>query len=216
MHKSYSHVKGWGIVSANGLVVVDKRNAFIIDTPWSEQDTRQLTDWIRSKNYNLLGSVSTHSHEDRTAGITWLNEQAIATYASAQTNQLLAAANREQASHSILGQQAKLANGMVEIYYPGAGHTQDNIVVWLPKSKVLFGGCFIRSLQSKGLGYTGEADVTQWPKSMENVIAQYPAAKIIVPGHGKAGTVELLTHTHSLAEKAAKQSALTTIKTNTD
>lgn len=165
LHRSYSQVEGWGLVSSNGLVVVNNGKAFIIDTPWSESDTEKLFNWIRSKNYKLLGSISTHSHDDRTAGIKWLNEKSIATYASSLTNEILRKEGKAQAKYSFEGNQFKLVDGLLEVSYPGAGHTIDNVVIWLPRSKILYGGCFIRSLETKGLGYAGEAKIDQWAKS---------------------------------------------------
>ena len=85
------------------------------------------------------------------------------------------------------------------MFYPGAGHTQDNIVVWLPKQKILFGGCFVKSIHSKNLGNMEDASVKDWPKSIQKVINKYPNIKIVVPGHGKVGDVNLLKHTAQLA-----------------
>lgn len=216
LHKSYSRVEGWGIVSSNGLVVVSNGKAFVIDTPWSELDTKNLVDWIRSKKYKLLGSFSTHSHEDRTAGIKWLNEKSIATYASVLTNEILKKEGKEQATYSMKGDTFELMDGLLEVYYPGGGHTVDNIVVWLPESKILFGGCLVRSLDSRGLGYTGEAKIGQWSKSIANTITRYPGAKIVVPGHGKMGDLELLKHTKTLAESASNRSTQPTAKVSAD
>src|SRR5690606_11418935 len=102
-------------------------NAFIVDTPWSVQDTETLVRWIRKNDYDLLGSISTHWHEDRTAGIKWLNDQSISTYATSLTNHLLKENNRELAKHTLKESESKLADGLIEIFYPGGGHTIDNI-----------------------------------------------------------------------------------------
>ena len=75
-----------------------------------------------------------------------------------------------------------------------------------PKLKVLFGGCFTRSIESKGLGYTGEAYIEQWPKSAESVLLKYPEARLVIPGHGKIGDLALLMHTKTLAEAASNKS----------
>lgn len=208
LHKSFSRVEGYGLVSSNGLVVVEDAKAFIVDTPWSDRDTEKLVNWIKANHYTLLGSISTHSHEDRTAGIKWLNEQSVATYATALTNKILHENNREPAKYTLKEDEITLANGLLEVFYPGGGHTVDNVVVWLPKSKLLFGGCFVRSLESKGLGNTGEADVEQWPRSAEKLINQFPDANIVVPGHGKFGDTRLLKHTKFLAETAANKLVL--------
>jgi glyoxylase-like metal-dependent hydrolase (beta-lactamase superfamily II) len=204
LHQSYHNTDDFGVVSANGLVVVDNGKAFIVDTPWSENDTEALVNWIKQHNYQLTGSVSTHSHEDRTAGITWLNSHAIPTYATALTNQFLDAGNKTLATHAITENDTKLAGGLLEVFYPGAGHTLDNVVVWLPKANMLFGGCFIRSLEAKNLGYTGEADIAQWPASVDALLGKYPNAKLVVPGHGATGDMALVKHTKALALAASK------------
>jgi glyoxylase-like metal-dependent hydrolase (beta-lactamase superfamily II) len=206
LHKSFSRVDGFGLVSSNGLVVVENRKAFIVDTPWSEKDTAELVQWIGDKDFELVGSISTHSHEDRTAGIKWLNTHSISTYASALTNELLKKDNKELAKTSFEGMEFVLADGLIEAFYPGGGHTIDNIVVWLQKSQILFGGCFVRSLGSKSLGYTGEAYIEKWPDSVEKVLLRYPDVKIVIPGHGEAGDVQLLIHTKQLAESASDNS----------
>jgi len=90
----------------------------------------------------------------------------------------------------------------VSVYYPGAGHTEDNIVVWLPKEKILFGGCLVKSLHAKHLGYTEDAVISEWPNSIQKIINRYPDIKLVVPGHGSIGDVSLLTHTQKLALSA--------------
>lgn len=206
LHTSYSRVNGFGLVSSNGLVVIDKGNAFIVDTPWSDRDTETLVHWIRKNGYELLGSVSTHWHEDRTAGIKWLNDQSISTYATTSTNHLLKENKKEPAKYTLKGNESTLVDGLIEVFYPGGGHTIDNVVVWLPKSKILFGGCFVRSLDSEGLGYTGEAHIDQWSRSAQNALSRYSEAQIVIPGHGKIGDIALLKHTKSLAETASNKS----------
>ena len=202
LHTSYQQVEGWGVVSANGLVVVENNNAFIVDTPWSENDTEALVKWIAAKQFILQGSISTHYHEDRTAGIKWLNEHAIATYATSLTNRFLQQQNKPLAQNVIQGDDAVLAEGMINVFYPGGGHTLDNVVVWLPKFNMLFGGCFIRSLDSKGLGNIADAHIDQWAGSVERVVSRFNNVQIVVPGHGEVGSAELLTHTQTLALSA--------------
>ncbi len=36
----------------------------------------------------------------------------------------------------------KINNISLEVFYPGEGHSKDNITIWIPEYKVLFGGCF--------------------------------------------------------------------------
>jgi glyoxylase-like metal-dependent hydrolase (beta-lactamase superfamily II) len=207
LHQSFQQVDGFGLVSANGLVVTNEGKAFIVDTPWSENDTKELVNWIKEKGYQLVGSVSTHSHEDRTAGIGWLNAHSIPTFASELTNQILNESEKPLASHPFALPQASFFDGQLEAFYPGGGHALDNVVVWLPKSNILFGGCLVRSLDSTSLGYTGEAVLAEWPTSAAKVLAKYPDVNLVVPGHGKSGDKQLLIHTKALAESGAKQAS---------
>ena len=120
-HKSFKHVNGFGLVSSNGLIVVENGKAFIIDTPWSEGDTEKLVKWIDENKYQLIGSISTHSHEDRTAGIAWLNANSIKTYASALTNQILNEETQALATTSFEGPVYSINDVSIEAYYPGEG-----------------------------------------------------------------------------------------------
>ncbi|WP_448568282.1 subclass B1 metallo-beta-lactamase [Thalassotalea ganghwensis] len=202
LHISYQNIEGFGLVSSNGLIVINNHDAFIVDTPWSERDTAQLLTWLQDKNLNLVGSLSTHSHEDRTAGISLLNNKGIRTYATQQTNEFLKIKQQAQAIHTLNTPQDTLLNDQIAVYYPGGGHAADNIVVWLPNENLLFGGCLVRSKQAKSLGYTGESKLTQWPLSIEKLLGKYPNVSQVVPGHGKVGGRELLTHTLALTRQS--------------
>jgi metallo-beta-lactamase class B len=95
----------------------------------------------------------------------------------------------------------------VEVYYPGPSHTIDNTVVYFQNHKILFGGCMVKALDSKDAGYTADANMQQWPRSIEKVLARYKDAKIVVPGHGNCGNINLLKHTIELLDKVNNQSA---------
>jgi glyoxylase-like metal-dependent hydrolase (beta-lactamase superfamily II) len=91
-----------------------------------------------------------------------------------------------------------LLNGLAQIYYPGPSHSSDNLVVFFPDKKLLFGGCAVKSIHSKSLGYTGDAVISEWPKSLKRIITKYKDTTIVVPGHGEVGNIELIEHTQSL------------------
>ena len=61
-------------------------------------------------------------------------------------------------------ERLELGGEVVHLYYPGPGHAPDNIVAWLPRRKILFVGCLDpQPRRPKGLGYTGDASLEQWP-----------------------------------------------------
>lgn len=203
-HISYKEVKPWGLVAASGLVVVNGADAHLIDTPWTTDGTKELLAWIDAKELTVKSAIVTHFHDDASGDLPLLNELKIPTYATTLTNRLLKLDNKPVSTREISGNKFTLVDGVMEVFYPGAGHTKDNVVLWLPKEKILFGGCFVKSLGSKHLGYTGDAIIADWPSSVDKVLKRYPTIERVVPGHGKVGDVSLLTHTKKLAVAAKK------------
>lgn len=201
-HISSKHVEPWGLIAASGLVVINGTEAHIIDTPWTTQGTTELLEWIKTKGLTLKNTLVTHFHEDASGDLPLLNKLNIPTYATSLTNKLLKSNQKEASSNEITSDTFELVDGVISVFYPGAGHSKDNIVVWLPKEKILFGGCFVKNLRTKHLGYTGDAVISEWPNSIDNVINRYPDIKMVVPGHGKVGDMSLLTHTQKLALSA--------------
>lgn len=201
LHTSYMQVDGFGLVDSNGLVVIDGIEAHMIDTPWSVEDTEKLVNWIKAKGFVLKDSISTHSHADRTAGIHFLNSIGIPTYASKLTNKLLKEAGEATATHSF-EPNYWLVKDKIQAYFPGEGHTKDNLVIWLPQSKILVGGCLVKSIEAKSLGYIDEANITAWPASIDKVINEFKSAKLVIPGHGELGNQSSLTHTKKLIQQS--------------
>ena len=201
LYHSYMQTEDWGLVSSNGLVVVDQNDAYIIDTPWSQEHTVDLLNWIKAQGFTPKASISTHFHQDRSAGIGVLNDLGIDTWASKQTNQLLAEQGWAEATNEFEGDAFNMLDGVIEAYYPGPGHAMDNIVVWLPQLQILHGGCMIRELSTNGLGYTADGSVPDWAGSVEKVIQRYPDVVTVIPGHGEPGGPDLLEHTRELTQQ---------------
>lgn len=202
LHTSYKDTPRWGRVSSNGLVVVKEGQAYIVDTPWPQDDTGELLQWIDAEGLELAGALATHAHHDRAAGIGTLNEMGVPTHASGLTNQLLLEQDQPLATNEHEGVAFSLAGGAIEAWYPGPGHAADNIVVWLPDSGILYGGCLVRGKSSRTLGNTVDSNPTLWPQSVQNVLDRYPQVQWVVPGHGAPaeGNI-LLPHTKALADE---------------
>ncbi|TDR19449.1 subclass B1 metallo-beta-lactamase [Marinicella litoralis] len=201
LHTSFKIIEGYGWVGSNGLVVVINQQAVIIDTPWSEQDTAELLSWIAAQNLTVVASISTHFHDDRTAGIGLLNAKSVPTYTSLFTDEILTSKGLPTASHVFTGDHVLMFNERLEIYYPGEGHSSDNLVVWLPHNQLLFGGCLVRPLAWQSLGFTGDANVAQWADSINNIQSKFPVIDKVVPGHGEMGDAAILSHTIDLVGK---------------
>lgn len=88
-----------------------------------------------------------------------------------------------------------------EVYFPGESHSPDNLTVYIQELNLLFGGCMIKSLESPNLGFTGDANMAEWPVSVKKVQEKYANAKRVIPHHGNWGGVDLVQHTLDLFKK---------------
>ncbi len=199
-HVSYHELEGIGRFPANGLVVVSEDAAALVDTPWTNAQTQQLIDWVsKSLNARVETVIATHSHADCMGGLAAAHKFGAVSYAT-QLSAELAKENGQPAPQTTFvdATSVKVGSLDLELRFAGPGHTVDNIVVWAPEKLTLFGGCMVKSLSATGLGYTAEADVPQWPHTVEALLQRYGSARLVVPGHGAPGGTELLTHTLKL------------------
>lgn len=201
LYTAWTDMGRWGRVGSNGLVVIHKGKALLIDSPPSETQTVELAWWF-DKNLDIKFDIFVpgHWHEDCVGGLAWLNRQGVKSVAHLQTNRILASKGLEQAKESF-SDSLTLSLGKVkaELYFPGGGHATDNIVVWIPSQKILFGGCLIKDLASQSIGNTSDAaPLTEWIRTIEKVEQKFPDAEIVIPGHGKTGGKELFQHTKDI------------------
>ncbi len=96
------------------------------------------------------------------------------------------------------GLKLTIGEETVEVYFPGESHSIDNLVVYFHNRKILFGGCMVKSLESRGPGFTDDANMEEWPKSVKRVLDRYKNARVVIPGHGSWGDTKLLNHTIEL------------------
>jgi glyoxylase-like metal-dependent hydrolase (beta-lactamase superfamily II) len=71
----------------------------------------------------------------------------------------------------------------VRLLQLGRGHTKGDTVAWLPRERVLFSGDLV---EFGATPYTGDAYLTDWPATLDNIAALNPVA--LVPGRGDALT----------------------------
>ena len=69
----------------------------------------------------------------------------------------------------------------VDIWHPGPGHTRGDTIAWVGAEKVLFSGDLVE--YQAGV-YTGDAQLQEWPATLEALRALN--AEAIVPGRGEA------------------------------
>jgi metallo-beta-lactamase class B len=202
-HVSSVEVDGRPVESI-GLVIAAPDGAVVIDTPWTEAQSRTLLRWVEQQTGRpprLL--IVTHSHADRTGGLAVFRARGIGSVGHTRTAQLLATEGRR--GPDVLLDEAldvHLADETLAVRWFGAGHSPDNLVVWLERREILFGGCLIKSGGTTGLGNVEDADLEAWPATLSRCAAAYPRPQIVVPGHGAPGDWLLLAHTTDLIRAA--------------
>ena len=203
VHTSYKDLGNGVPVPSNGLLVRTRDELLLVDTAWTVDQTRDILEWAQQETGLAVSrAIVTHAHEDKMGGLEALYERGIPTLASRLTNEVAQGRGLEVASRSLTFETVEQITPGVEAFYPGAGHTEDNIVVYVADSKVLFGGCLIRPASASTLGNTADADVAHWSTAVETVRQRFPEAQIVVPSHGIWGDRTLLDHTFDLARQA--------------
>jgi metallo-beta-lactamase class B len=127
----------------------------------------------------------THFHNDRLGGIAALQAEHIHVFGTSATINLAARSGQPVPNHLINVPSTLLpvAND-AEIFFPGAGHTLDKIVVDFPAEQIVFGDCFIKTAGAEDIGNTADADLKAWPDSLRRMRTEFPRTKFSVPGHG--------------------------------
>ncbi len=174
------------VYPANAMALDTPDGAVLIDPGWEPAQSEAILNWARATlAHPVKEAIVTHSHADRSAGIGVLQKAGIPALGLARTTQILEAQHQPgPAPLPHLEDRPWTGPGGIEVRYPGPGHAPDNLVVWIPWARVLYGGCFVKSVTAKTLGNLEDADVKSWPGALERVRAAYPEARTVVPGHG--------------------------------
>lgn len=201
LHTSFLNTNDFGRVSCNGLIVVNEKEAIVFDSPTSDEGSAELIQYISGELQSKINAiVPTHFHEDCVGGLEKFNSENIPAFASGKTVALLEEKDRKfsrpmntfDSSYSL-----RVGDKQVHLQYFGEGHTKDNIIAYFPEDEAIFGGCLIKELGA-GKGHLDDANTAAWPGTVRKIKQTYPRVKIVVPGHGKPGGVELLDYTITL------------------
>lgn len=216
--------------SANALLVeMGPEDLVLVDALYTPAAMKELLAWIDKKlPKRRLLAINTHFHSDRTGGNAALKERKVPLYASDATVKLMKSRGRavmEGVSRAIADEETRAAflsapivpadgvfalkSGLkltlggqsMEVSFPGPGHSPENLVVWFPERKLLFGGCLV--LASPRVGNVSDADVKQWAVSA-SALLKYDAARVVT-GHGYATDPSLVSQTVQTLEAYGKK-----------
>jgi metallo-beta-lactamase class B len=219
------HERPW---PSNSLLVEMPDGTLVLcDTPSDDQATAALLEWIATEfGEREVVAINGHFHPDAMGGNRALKAAGARSYGSELSARMLSERGPKVHDQMLVGMaedlieryaqsewqppehlfpedeglELRFGDERVVVYYPGPGHTPDNVVTWFPERKLLFGGCLLRTVPR--MGNVVDADLERYPQTVENL--RRFDAEIVVPGHGRVGGPELLDITLEAAAAAVQ------------
>lgn len=190
-----------GILNCNHLLIFDDKDIVLVNTPVNDSLTAVMLNCIEKKfKRPVTKVVVSHFHEDSSGGLVETSKRKIISYGLDKTRELLKLTGRKIDVVFTDSLIIPLQTIKIELFYFGGGHSIDNIVVWLPVEKILFGGCMIKSLSAKDKGNIKDADLKSWASTVSKVKERCKGVRVVIPGHMESGDAALLDHTIELVK----------------
>src|SRR5690606_8474972 len=70
---------------------------------------------------------------------------------------------------------------VLALHHVGRGHTEGDIVVWVPDAQVLVAGDLV---EQSGPPDFEDSHPIEWPETLAGLLQRLPPARCVVPGHG--------------------------------
>jgi len=194
VHVTWENSEKYGRFSSNGMIVIKNGQAIMIDTPMDNEKTKKIVLYLQDSMQVVLNKlIIGHFHDDCLGGLEYIKNKGIESIANSMTVDKCKELGLFVPTTSFTDSLIFDFNGeKIICRFFGAGHSFDNITVWIPNKKILFGGCLIKSYKSKGLGNMTDAVLPDWDVTVKKLMVKYADVKIVIPGHGDFGGSELL------------------------
>src|SRR5262245_55198828 len=171
------------------MLVLGDKESLLIDTGWKQAQTARILEFAAKElERPVRNIVVTHAHSDRIGGLMAVTSPNVVVHAQELTAPMIERlggafkVERWVETHKIRVGELEL-----ELFYPGPGHSRDNVVVWFKDAKILFAGCIVKSGKSADLGNREAAVISAWPLSLLKLLERYSSAELVIPGHGPPG-----------------------------
>lgn len=179
----------------NSAVYIGDKDVTVISATWTPETAKLLVNKVRQITKKPIKAViDTHYHLDRVGGNSYFKSIGAQVIASKMTSALmkenwesgLKSAQKDYPGFPLIplvspditfGDKYELEGGKIQVLYFGPSHTKDDLVVYFPEEQVLFGDCMLK----EKLGYLGDANLTEYPKTLERV--KKLKIKTIIAGH---------------------------------
>ena len=206
IYTTYNTYKEY-LVPANGMYLLTNEGVVMFDTPWDTTQFQPLLDSIKIKhNKSVSMCFATHWHSDKTAGLEYYRQLGIKTYTTAQTDELSEKNNKKRAEFLMTKDTVfNVGKYSFETYYPGQGHTIDNIIIWFKNEKLLYGGCLIKGVDDKDLGYLDDGNKAEYATTLKRVQKKCKNPKFIIIAHSDWNNINSLQHSLKMAKELKKK-----------
>jgi metallo-beta-lactamase class B len=185
------------------MYLVTRDGVVMFDTPWDTTQFQPLLDSIELKHgRKVVMSFATHWHSDKTAGLEYYRDLGIRTFTTRLTDEF-SKKNKAKRAEFLMEKDTVFNVGgyRFETYYPGEGHTSDNIVIWFENEKILYGGCLIKGADDENLGYLGDANVMEYATTLEKVQKRCKNPRFIIIAHNDWKDNRSLEHSLKMARE---------------
>lgn len=206
IYTTYNSYKGEQ-VPANGMYLLTNAGVVMFDTPWDTTQFQPLLDSITLKHKkNVVMCFATHWHNDKTAGLEYYRQKGIKTYTTILTDELSKKKGEKRAEFLMTKDTVfNVGQYSFETYYPGPGHTDDNIVIWFKRERILFGGCLIKGADAENLGYLGDGNVKEYASTLKKVQQKFKNPAFIIVAHSDWKDINSLRHSIEMAQQLKKK-----------
>ena len=211
--------KGW---NSNSHFVITEKGVLLFDTGSSELIGNKIKSAIKSvTNQSVRWVINSHSHADHWLGNAAFTDTAIEFIASNQALTTMKKYGQEDVEFYsrvtkgaigstqlvyptlLLSQKQKRNFGGVDVefIFSNDGHSPGDVLMWLPKKKIIFGGDVLSSDWMPVI--TDHGNVQNLINTLYAVAKLNPS--IVLTGHGKAATVKSVIRDVDLISSVWKQ-----------
>jgi glyoxylase-like metal-dependent hydrolase (beta-lactamase superfamily II) len=215
-------VRRYEFYDQNIGLILGRAEALVIDTRSTYAQAREIREHVREVTDDPVGVVvDTHGHFDHVFGNGIFRPATIWGHERCVTFMVR---NGEPRKATIAVEEPMLADELAEIVidppdrvfatharvevggrevmlrYLGRGHTDHDIVIEVPGTRVVFGGDLV---ENGNVPFFGDAYPLEWPATVQALAARTRDDAVVVPGHGDHGGKSFLeTQAASLAKVA--------------
>ena len=189
-----------GPFACNGLIVEQENQVILIDAGCDDLQSAYLLEWIEQEiSKPIAFCIISHAHDDRIGGQLSLRKAGIPIISTSVTRQMALKKGFFPAKAALPTDSLLFEDQTpIRILFPGQGHSYDNIVAWFPNQDLLFGGCLVKSCDTKMLGNTTDANMKNWLLTIKRLIDEFGKPAIVIPGHGSWECENILGQTLEL------------------